>query len=205
MSKNVIIGAGLSGRGYLNRLLYLSKEETVFLDRDESLIRQLRKEPSYTIRFGSEREPLKVDNYTAYTITDERAITNIAQAERIFICVGADHVAELLPFLQAALQERDRRSLDILVAENGIQPSSPLAVLRSDSRIHLSEAVIFCTTLGQRDSLAIFSENLDHLPYDSIALGHELPLYGFVQECRSSPRFLKWRFESFKIEISKIP
>ena len=155
MSKNVIIGAGLSGRGYLNRLLYLSKEETVFLDRDESLIRQLRKEPSYTIRFGSEREPLKVDNYTAYTITDERAITNIAQAERIFICVGADHVAELLPFLQAALQERDRRSLDILVAENGIQPSSPLAVLRSDSRIHLSEAVIFCTTLGQCDSLDI--------------------------------------------------
>ena len=57
MSKNVIIGAGLSGRGYLNRLLYLSKEETVFLDRDENLIRQLRKEPSYTIRFGSEREP----------------------------------------------------------------------------------------------------------------------------------------------------
>lgn len=186
MSKNVIIGAGLSGRGYLNRLLYLSKEETVFLDRDESLIRQLRKEPSYTIRFGSEREPLKVDNYTAYTITDERAITNIAQAERIFICVGADHVAELLPFLQAALQERDRRSLDILVAENGIQPSSPLAVLRSDSRIHLSEAVIFCTTLGQCDSLDIFSENLDHLPYDSIALGHELPLYGFVQETHFS-------------------
>ena len=90
---------------------------------------------------------IRDSNYTAYTITDERAITNIAQAERIFISVGADHVAELLPFLQAALQERDRRSLDILVAENGIQPSSPLAVLRSDSRIHLSEAVIFLSLI----------------------------------------------------------
>lgn len=186
MSKNVIIGAGLSGRGYLNRLLYLSKEETVFLDQDEHLIQQLRHNPSYTIRFGNEREPLNVDNYAAYTITDERAITAIERSDRIFISVGADHVAELLPFLQAALKQRARRSLDILVAENGIQPSSPLAVLRSDPRIHLSEAVIFCTTLGQRDSLDIFSENLDHLPYDSIALGHELPLYGFVQETHFS-------------------
>ncbi|MCR0265034.1 mannitol-1-phosphate 5-dehydrogenase [[Clostridium] innocuum] len=186
MSKNVIIGAGLSGRGYINRLLQLSGETTVFLDREEALIQKLRRDKSYTISFGKERDPLIVDNYTAYNIMDEQALIEAAQAERIFISVGADHVQELLAFLQEMLLQRGNSPIDIIVAENGIQPSSPLAELRTDSRVCLSEAVIFCTTLGNADSLDIFSENLDHLPYDRIALGHELPLYGFVQEMHFS-------------------
>lgn len=182
MSKNVIIGAGLSGRGYLNRLLYLSGEQSVFLDCNEALIQQLQQKSSYQISFGKEREPLRIDNYKAYSIQEEQALSEASQADRIFISVGADHVKELLLFLQAVMKQRKDQPLDIIVAENGIQPSSPLASLRSDPRVHLSEAIIFCTTLGKAGTLDIFSENLDHLPYDVIALGHEVNLHGFVQE-----------------------
>ena len=182
MHNIVIIGAGLSGRGYLNRLLCLSNERVTFLDQNEELIEQLQKEKQYTIAFGEERERLIVNNFDAYTMQDKQASKVLSNADYIFICVGANHVKELLEPIKDSLVNRAYKSLDIIVAENGIHPSAPLTPLKEDERVQLSEAVIFCTTLGTTNSLAIFSENLDHLPYDCVALGHTLDFYGFIQE-----------------------
>ena len=72
--------------------------------------------------------------------------------------------------------------MNIIVAENGIAPSTPLVSLRENPLVHLSEGIIFCTTIGTENSLDIASENLDHFPYDSIALQGSLPFYGMVKE-----------------------
>lgn len=182
MNNIVVIGAGLSGRGYLNRLLYLSQKKVTFMDKDATLIQQLQEKKQYKITFEKERETLCIDNFTAYTLADSACLKILTNADVIFICVGATHVKELLELLRESMIQRGNREVDIIVAENGVQTSKPLQDLKQDQRVHLSEAVIFCTTLGKANTLDIFSENLDHLPYDTLALGHPLPFYGFVEE-----------------------
>lgn len=46
----------------------------------------------------------------------------------------------------------------------------------------MAEAIIFCTTLKEKNSLDIFSEDLDYLPYDVLALGHKLNYENLVPE-----------------------
>lgn len=61
MKKVILIGAGQTGRGYLARLLSLSGQPFVFLDKNEALIGGASKRGSYKISFGdSEREPLEL-------------------------------------------------------------------------------------------------------------------------------------------------
>lgn len=180
MSKNVIIGAGLSGRGYINRLFHLSKERVTFLDKDEKLISKLQNTTSYKIMFGEGRDVITVDNYDAFLIDSEEGRKELAEADVIFISIGANHVHEVLPILQQSL--RKDREVTIITAENGIHPSAPLESLRRYPLVQLSEAVIFCTTLGASDTLDIFSEDLDHLPYDATKIKEPLPYKGVVQE-----------------------
>lgn len=182
MHEIVIIGAGLSGRGYLNRLFYLSNESVTFIDSNKELIQQLQQTPSYTISFGEEREALKIDNYRAYHTEDKEVNEVLSKADIIMICVGADHVKETLIPLERSLTSRRGKDVDIILAENGVHPSAPLQSLIKDSRVHLCESIIFCTTSGLKDSLDIISENLDHLPYDVPALGHTLSYRGFIKE-----------------------
>ena len=182
MSKNVIIGAGLSGRGYINRLFHLSQERVTFLDKDEELICKLQNTPQYQITFGEGRDTIIVDNYDAFLIDSEEGLRKLSEADVIFISIGANHVHEVLEPLQQSLRLRDDRSVTIITAENGIQPSAPLESLRQDPLVQLSEAVIFCTTLGADDTLDIFSEDLDHLPYDAAKIKESLPYIGMVQE-----------------------
>lgn len=180
MSKNVIIGAGLSGRGYINRLFHLSKERVTFLDKDEKLVRELQNTPYYKIMFGEGRDVITVDNYDAFLIDSVEGRKKLAEADVIFISIGANHVHEVLSILQQSL--RKDREVTIITAENGIHPSAPLESLRRYPLVQLSEAVIFCTTLGASDTLDIFSEDLDHLPYDATKIKEPLPYKGMVQE-----------------------
>ena len=57
-----------------------------------------------------------------------------------------------------------------------------LIPLCQDKRVHLAEAIVFCTTLKQENSLDVFSEDLDYLPYDVVSLGHQLPYKHTVAE-----------------------
>ena len=70
MSNIVIIGAGQTGRGYLNR--FFQAESITFLDKDEELIHALQTEPCYHVSFGpGARKPLELENYNAYLIDSE--------------------------------------------------------------------------------------------------------------------------------------
>lgn len=179
---NVIIGAGQCGRGYLARLLALSKESFTFIDKDSECIEQLRTHSSYQIQFcGSERTGITIQNYQAYTWQMQESIDALAQADVIFISIGEQHLPEVVSYLQTAFQKRTNVKKPIIItAENGTSPKVKLQSLEPYAQI--SESVIFCTTLGKKNTLDISSEDLDHLPYDRSSLTEDLPFYGMVAE-----------------------
>ena len=51
MSKIVIIGAGKTGRGYLARLLKESEKEICFVDKNETLVKELQEKKEFKIHF----------------------------------------------------------------------------------------------------------------------------------------------------------
>lgn len=185
MKKAVIVGAGQTGRGYLARLLYLSDQPYVLLDRDTDLVRRLREKGSYEIRFGgSGRGPIEMPVPEVYAMEEAGAAEALREADLIFTAVAEQNLPALIPYLKRAVAERTKKEPPALITcENGIAPKEKLAGAIAKERLILSEAVIFCTTLREAgESLDILSEDLDWLPYDVKALGFELPYYGMEAE-----------------------
>ncbi len=174
MSNIVIIGAGQTGRGYLNR--FFQKESVTFLDKDRTLVKSLQAAPSYQISFGPDgRKPVIVNNYRAYPINSKEGLQCLSEADLVMISVGQQNLKDTIDMLGTALASRTKEDLDILTAENGVNVKKELLPLCRDRRVHLAEAIVFCTTLQQENSLDILSEDLDYLPYDAVSLGHTLP------------------------------
>ena len=197
MKKAVIVGAGQTGRGYLARLLYLSDQPYVLLDRDTDLVRRLREKGSYEIRFGgSGRGPIEMPVPEVYAMEEAGAAEALREADLIFTAVAEQNLPALIPYLKRAVAERTKKEpLVLITCENGIAPKEKLAGAIAKERLILSEAVIFCTTLREAgESLDILSEDLDWLPYDVKALGFELPYYGMEAE-EQFPQLLEriWR------------
>ena len=181
MSNIVIIGAGQTGRGYLNR--FFQAESITFLDKDEELIHALQTEPCYHVSFGpGARKPLELENYNAYLIDSEDGIRAMADADLIMVSVGKKNLKDVAVSLKKGLAVRTKDDIDILTAENGVNVKQDLMELCEDQRVHLAEAIVFCTTIGEKWSLDILSQNLDYLPYDVVALGHTLPYENMVAE-----------------------
>lgn len=179
MSNVVIVGAGQTGRGYLNR--FFQAESITFLDKDEELIHALQTEPCYHVSFGpGERRPLALENYNAYLIDSEDGLQALADADLIMVSVGKKNLKDVAVVLKKALAVRTKDDVDILTAENGVNVKQDLMELCEDQRVHLAEAIVFCTTIGEKWSLDILSQNLDYLPYDVVALGHTLPYDNMV-------------------------
>ena len=187
MKNVVIIGAGQTGRGYLARLLYLSGQPFVMLDRDEELVRRFRGKSSYEIRFGgSGRGPIEMPVPEIYGMDEKEAAVTLREADLIFTSVAEQNLPALIPYLQKAVQERTKENpLTLITCENGVSPKKKLEGAIDRERLILSEAVIFCTTLKEDgESLDILSEDLDWLPYDVKALGDTLPYHGMEAEER---------------------
>lgn len=180
MSNIVLIGAGQTGRGYLNR--FFKDEKVTFLDIDSELIERLQQEKKYNIFFGKQRETLTLDNFKAYTVDSKQGLDALAQADLVMISVGQKNLDSLVPLIQKALAIRQKGDVDILTAENGVHTKNYLIPLCQDKRVHLAETIVFCTTLKQKNSLDVFSEDLDYLPYDVVSLGHQLPYKHTVAE-----------------------
>lgn len=181
MSNIVIIGAGQTGRGYLKR--FFPEEAVTFLDKDPALVDALTHTHSYKISFGAgEREPVTAENYRAYVADSKEGLQSLSEADLVLISVGRKNLKDVGSTLSATLASRKKEDLDILTAENGVNVKKDLQFLCKDPRVHLAEAIVFCTTLKQEDSLDILSENLDYLPYDVTALGHTLPYKNMAAE-----------------------
>ncbi len=102
MSNVVIIGAGQTGRGYLNR--FFQSESITFLDKDEELIHSLQTEPCYHVSFGpGERRPLALENYNAYLIDSEDGIRAMADADLIMVSVGKKNLKDVAVSLKKGL------------------------------------------------------------------------------------------------------
>lgn len=180
MSNVVIIGAGQTGAGFINRLLHLSKQPVVFLDQDAAKVKRLNDQGRYTISFGSQmRSDIEVDNYRAFHIDSKEAMEALIDADLIFTSIGEQNLTSLIPILEQSLKQRSAKPLQIITAENGVSPKRKLECLLSDPRVRLSEGIIFCTTVYHQDTLHLISEDLDWIPYDSKPLEKRLPYIGF--------------------------
>lgn len=180
MSNIVCIGAGQTGRGYINR--FFRNNRIVFLDKNKDLVKMLQNNESYTVSFGKERDSLILDNYNAYQIDTDEALDTLKEADLVMISVGQKNLKDVSSILKKSLQERKKQDIDIITCENGVNVKKELLELQNDSRVHLAEAIVFCTTLNTQGTLDILSENLDYLPYDVVSLGHELVYENMVAE-----------------------
>lgn len=180
MSNIVCVGAGQTGRGFLNR--FFKNEKVIFLDKNDELVKKLQDRKKYSVSFGSARSPMILNNFEAYNMNSSDAMNALSQANLIMVSIGSNHLKELVKPLQNALKKSTEKSIDIVLCENGVNVKGELAVLESIPEVHLAEAIIFCTTLKEKNSLDIFSEDLDYLPYDVLALGHKLNYENLVPE-----------------------
>ena len=119
---------------------------------------------------NSGKEPLDYSSFKTYSAEALR---------RIYISILRNKNFVDISCLDGKLLPDD---IDILTAENGVNVKRDLMELCEDKRVHLAEAIVFCTTIGEKWSLDILSQNLDYLPYDVVALGHTLPYENMVAE-----------------------
>ncbi|MDX8417318.1 NAD-binding protein [Absicoccus intestinalis] len=180
MSNIVCIGAGQTGRGFINR--FFRNDRVIFLDKNDELVKKLQERKEYSVSFGSTRSPMTLNNFEAYDINSSEAMDSLSNANLIMISIGRNHLKELTKPLESALKKNTEKSIDIVLCENGVNVKRELSAIESIPGVHLAEAIIFCTTLKEKNSLDIFSEDLDYLPYDAIALGHKLNYENLVPE-----------------------
>lgn len=179
MSNYVIIGAGQTGRGYINRILYLNNKNVTFLDKDEKLVSNLRS-GSYKIEFGgSDRGALEVNNFDVYTMDSNEGHHALKEADFIFTSVGADNLSDVANQLSKVLNNKDK-TVRLMTCENGIGVSKHFENLSYNAPLEVTEGIVFCTTLN--NGTDILSEDLDWIPFDNTRWTESLPLIGFSEE-----------------------
>lgn len=180
----VILGAGLSGRGYLARQLDFEKHQLVFLDKDESLIHKLVADGHYRIEFfGQAREAIVMDGYKAFAVGTEEAKVQLRQASYLFICVGQQNLEEASSYVGGILGDFDGRLKAVIAAENGVDNRKRMEKHLSLGKSLCTECLMLCTTIGREDTLDIWSEDMDYLPYDGDHFAGRLP-FGHLVSCR---------------------
>ena len=202
----VILGAGKTGRGFLARLLGDSPFDLAFVDASEELVGRINADGGYAIHFfGGERAPYPVAGIGAALADSAQALDWMTRAAAIYVAVGEQNVAGLVPVLGEALDRRRRENrpkLSLFVCENGIAPDAPLVDAFASRRAELEivGAAIFCSTIelpGTR--LDIQSEPYDELPYDAERLS-AFPALPWMKGTSDFPALLKrkiWTYNCF--------
>jgi len=184
MKRAVIFGAGQTGRGFIAPILINNGFHITFLDHNQTLVKQLKDEGTYTIKyFGNTRNPVTITDYEAYAIQDEtEAVTALSHADAIFTSVFASHVAELSEVLKKAVRASDHK-LTIVCCENGVNARQPLLDAGIDAVI--SAGVILCTTIQPNSNrLELLCQDVNELPIDGGVEGMTLHIDGMPLEMR---------------------
>ena len=173
MNKIIVIGAGKTGRGFIGRLLREADKEIVFIDKNKELVKQLKEEKEFKIRFfGGVREEYTVDNFEVYSWEEEAVKEVFADTELIFVSVGGQNLkdvgAELLKVL------RKEKHYYIITAENASKPSQTLKEAIDKENVSVSESTVFCTTI-EEEGLHINSENYPYLQCNAELLNGYVP------------------------------
>jgi mannitol-1-phosphate 5-dehydrogenase len=125
--KAVQFGAGNIGRGFIGQLFFESGYETVFVDVDADLVRELNRRGSYPIRIvGDSPHDIDVHGVRAVNGADTDAVVEeVSTADIAATAVGVrvlPAVAEpLARGLEARFKRPDSPPLDIIVCENMVK------------------------------------------------------------------------------------
>ena len=115
----VIIGAGLTGRGFIGRLMAEAGQTVKYIDQDAALVTAMKEAGSFNVPFfGDVRKPVTVSNYTITTWED----ADLTDADLIFVSVGGTNLAAV----GACLHEKLTKPCPIITCENASKPAAKL-------------------------------------------------------------------------------
>ncbi len=193
----LIFGAGKTGRGFAAHLAFRGGYEIVLIDKNRSLVEDLRRAGQYRIEvLGGEQQSCSVPVAAAYAVDDAAWHEALATTSLAFTAVFGNNLDDLARDLAAALQRRHRDNpaapLTVITCENltgaarflqervqgylGPQGSGWLA-----EAVGFSEAIVFSTCLGAAPGqapLTIRAQPFFELPCDGDALRGPLRVYG---------------------------
>ena len=189
-----ILGAGLTGRGFIGRLIHESRFPFVLIDRNAELVKTLDTRAGYTVSFfENKRAPVSIDNFICVD-TENPDIPNLLAGVRLFfISVGMSNLKKAGKWLaenteSARTDDGEHYKCTFILCENGTNPAgelreSFLSSLPAGARENFSkqcafsEGVIFCTTIEDNcDPLNILSEDYQSIPCDARSLASNLPM-----------------------------
>ena len=180
----MVVGAGKTGRGFLARLLQEAAEDVIFIDKNETLVRELNDAGTFQIRFfGDVRELYRVSGFRAYTWET----ADLEDAELILVSVGGQNLKEAGESLSKCL--KDEKHYYVITAENASHPSKTLKEAIGKKNVSVSESTVFCTTI-EEEGLNIHSENYPYLQCDGDLLEGYVPAAKTIKPIGNFSNFL---------------
>lgn len=179
----VIIGAGLTGRGFIGRLMAEAGQTVKYIDKDAALIAAMKDAGSFDVHFfGDVRKPVTVSNYTITTWED----ADLTDADLIFVSVGGTNLADV----GACLHEKLTKPCPIITCENASKPAAKLQAAINLEGVQVSEATVFCTTIGTGTGLDINSEDYPYLQFNADLLPDFEPGIASIRPIKEFGNFL---------------
>ncbi len=196
MKTLVQFGAGNIGRSFVGQLFSRAGYEVVFVDVDETLVRELNARREYVVEIRDDvPAEILVRNVRAVDARDrERVAAEVAAASILATAVGKNALPAIVPLIASGLELRAGRPgappLDIIIAENILDGAAFLceALIRAlpagfplDERLGLVE-----TSIGKmvpiiplkerlRDPLRVYAEAYNTLILDRRGFRGPLP------------------------------
>jgi mannitol-1-phosphate 5-dehydrogenase len=205
----VIFGAGATGRGHIGQLAASSGYHLTFVDKDETLVRELAAAGQYTVRLiSSSIRDAVVGGYAVHSAQDEAAIADsVASTNLVLTAVLAENLPDVARSLARAITRRAERgiasTLNVVACENMIGGSSCLQrnVLPAlDARYHayLSQYVGFPNAMISRvvpaptgSRLLLEAEDYNEWPVDRGAFLGEDPGIAGLELVNNLPALLE--------------
>lgn len=166
--KAAVVGAGLTGRGFIGRLLYENNIDFTLIDTNRDLIAHLQ--DGYTVSYFSQRTPVHVQPMASLHVDDPEAQEALETADLIFLSVTKQHLSEAAEYLDTF---QLKGNCVLFVCENmqgaltSFEHSAPTCACER------SEGIIFCTTTSAETYPSIISEEYDAIPFNASTLTKE--------------------------------
>lgn len=183
----VHFGAGNIGRGFIGQLLHQANFELTFLDVNEDIVAELKKQNSYqVIETGVGAKTHTISNFTALNSNTEfdEAAKVIAAAQVLTTSVGPNVLKFLAPLIVAGLMARDAKEpLVIMACENAIRATDILKAELIALEPSVTSKALFANTAVDRIvppqkaglGLDVLVEAFSEWVIDSSALGDSKP------------------------------
>lgn len=166
--KAAVVGAGLTGRGFIGRLLYENNIEFTLIDKNKDLISSLW--GGYTVSYFSDRAPVHIRPEASVHVDDQKAHEALKNADLIFVSVTKQQLSEAAAYIDTIQLKND---CILFVCENmqsallSFEQSAPTCSCEK------SEGIIFCTTIQTETMTDIISEEYDSIPFHASVLSEK--------------------------------